>query len=109
MVFSGVCHTSLPEHSTGVLYKDGMLTKLGPAMDLLVYNQHHCWVLLSSLCLTAANTINTATDTRGRLGGRVCWNFEEENVHMDLSPQLQCWRRRTRLRLVGLCLSVFDC
>lgn len=51
----------------GVLYKDGMLTKLGPAMDLMVYNQHHCWVLLSSLCLTAANTINAATDTRGKL------------------------------------------
>ena len=34
------------EHSMGVLYKDGMLTKLGPAMDLMVYNQHHCLSLI---------------------------------------------------------------
>jgi len=50
------------EHSTGLLYKDGMLTKLGPAMDLMVYNQHHCWLLLSSLCLSAANTVNRASN-----------------------------------------------
>ena len=51
----------------GILYKDGVLTKLGPAMDLMVYNKHHCWVLLSSICLTTANTVNTATDSRGKL------------------------------------------
>ena len=55
-------NVSPTEHSTGLLYKDGMLTKLGPAMDLMVYNQHHCWLLLSSLCLSAANTVNRASN-----------------------------------------------
>ena len=96
----------------GILYKDGMLTKLGPAMDLMVYNQHHCWVLLSSLCLTAANTINTATDTRGKLGTREGvlggWNFEEAligNVHTCNPSPLVLEETYT----AQACRIVFEC
>ena len=62
-----------------MLYKDGMLTKLGPAMDLMVYNQHHCWLLLSSLCLSAANTVNRASNKgEPKRGSRFMWVCGED-------------------------------
>ena len=39
------------------------MTKMGGAMDLMVYTQHHCWILFSSLCLTVARTINNSITT----------------------------------------------
>ena len=44
------------------------MTKMGGAMDLMVYTQHHCWILFSSLCLTVARTINSSiTTTNGEI------------------------------------------
>ena len=62
--------TSLAEHATGHLYKEGVMTKMGGAMDLMVYTQHHCWILFSSLCLTVARTINNSVTTNNGKGGR---------------------------------------
>ena len=45
------------------------MTKMGGAMDLMVYTQHHSWILFSSLCLTVTKTINksiTTTNGEGR-------------------------------------------
>ncbi len=45
------------------------MTKMGGAMDLMVYTQHHSWILFSSLCLTVARTINKSiTTTNGEEG-----------------------------------------
>ena len=51
------------EHVTGHMYKEGVMTKMGGAMDLMVYTQHHSWILFSSLCLAVASTINKSLNT----------------------------------------------
>ena len=43
---------------------------MGGAMDLMVYTQHHCWILFSSLCLTVAKTINNSITTGNGEGER---------------------------------------
>ena len=46
------------------------MTKMSGAMDLMVYTQHHCWILFSSLCLTVARTINNSITTGNGEGER---------------------------------------
>ena len=50
------CMTSDPGTSKPMLYKDGYVIRVGPAVDLMVYQQHHCWLLFISLCLSMANS-----------------------------------------------------
>ncbi len=48
-------------HSPGLSYKDGVLMKLSPSIDLDVYAQNHCWLLFSSLTLSMAHAVNNGT------------------------------------------------
>ena len=50
--------TSDPETSSHLLYEDGWLSKVGDSVELMVYQQQHCWLLFSSLCLTMAHCLN---------------------------------------------------
>ena len=56
--------SSPAEHAKGMHYKDGILTKMGDANELMVYHQHHCWILFTSLTLTLAKTLNYSKTSR---------------------------------------------
>ena len=53
--------TMYPSQSPGFSYKDGVMLKLSPSVDLGIYAQHHCWLLFSSLTLSMANAVNNNT------------------------------------------------
>jgi hypothetical protein len=48
-----------PEASKPLIYEGGWLTSTGPSVDLMVYHQQHCWLLVNSLCLNMAQCLNT--------------------------------------------------
>lgn len=60
-------YTSHAEHSKGLLFKDGMLSKVDAADDLMVYSQHHCWILFTSLCLSLSNMLNSSNPCKHAL------------------------------------------
>lgn len=57
-----------PDHAPGFSYKDGVMVKVTPSVDLGIYAQHHCWLLFSSLTLSMANAVNEAGGGEGRRG-----------------------------------------
>ena len=85
------------EHATGHLYKEGVMTKMGGAMDLMVYTQHHCWILFSSLCLTVARTINSSiTTTNGEIERKE--TKEREGGEREKEKEKEKEKRRERER-----------
>jgi hypothetical protein len=51
--------TSDPGPSKPVLYQDGCISRMGPALDLMVYQQQHCWLLFTALSLSMAHCLNS--------------------------------------------------
>ena len=51
--------TTDPETSKPLHYENGWVTSSGPAVDLMVYHQRHCWLLFNSVCLNMAQCFNT--------------------------------------------------
>lgn len=90
--------THLPptEHSVGMPYKDGVLTKVGPAVELMVYNQHHCWILFNSLCLTMAASLSTSSKLTPSLLPPTTLtpavlHYQVLGVSMWFRPAAFCW------------------
>lgn len=63
------------ENSDGCSYKDGLLVVMGPARNVGVYTQHHCWLLFSVLTLSMAHVVNRNTSGGTLIGFRAGWEW----------------------------------
>ena len=84
------------------------MTKMGGAMDLMVYTQHHSWILFSFLCLTVARTVNNSiTTTNGTERQREGERERSYNLHTGTETPVEYLSQASQIKFECLKLLAF--